>query len=326
MLLLAACGGRSAPEGGRWIAWAGFSGEPKIWIARADGSQRRVLVRDAFAPQVSPDGRWVAFEGCIKGTACLQGSGSLNLFVTAARGRGERRLLARGVFQASWAPGSDRLVGRREDALVSIAVDSGEVTLLRRGAFLGWSFAPAGGRLVYAHSSKPFRNICDDAIDLYTQRVAGGPVRRLTRHGRAASPVWGPGWIAFTRLERSCRSFNGELWLVRPDGRSAHRLARLPPPQPGYYGLVALDWRGGALLGGIATEWGDIALAVDPRTGARRRVAGDWYGDSLSHDGKKVLLFGGGAEAPYTIAWVPFRGGRARVIGHGDVGHESWNR
>jgi hypothetical protein len=89
---------------------------------------------------------------------------------------------------------------------------------------------------------------------------------------------------------------------------------------------MAVDWRAGALLGGIATESGDIAVAVNPRTGAYRRIGRRWYAMALSHDGKHVLLFRGGAEPPYAIGWVAFRGGREHVLAQGDVGHESWNR
>jgi hypothetical protein len=327
MLLLAACGGHRAAHVDRWVAWAKFRGDPEIWIARADGSERRLLVRKAFAPMVSPDGRWVAFAGCLRGAPCLQGSGALNLFVVAARG-GERRLLGRAVFPASWSPRSDRLVGRRGNALVSIALDSAELTELRRGAFEGWSFSPGGDRVVYARMRPPSPGSCDEASDLYTQPTAGGPRRRVTHDGRATNPVWGSDWIAFTHSDRTCAYGRRELWLVRPDGSGAHRLARPSNRRPltGYYGLMPIDWRGSSLLGGIATEWGDIALAVDPRTGAYHQIGHGWYATGLSHDGKAVLLYGGGAEAPWTIGWIPFRGGREHVIAHGDVGHESWNR
>src|SRR5437762_4654395 len=152
---------------------------------------------------------------------------------------GKPRLLAANAFESGWSPTSDRLVAVRAKTLLSIELGSGRIVELRRGAFLGWSFSPDGERLAYSSRPGPFGGDCLDRLDLYVQSAAGGSARRLTSDGRSGLPVWGPGWIAFTRLPRSCLSGFRQLWLVRPDGRSRHRLAWLRHAKPltGYYGL-----------------------------------------------------------------------------------------
>jgi hypothetical protein len=316
VLLLCACGGKQKTE--RWIAWSANLGEePNIWIARADGSGRRLFERRAYAPAVSPDGRWIAYVGCIEPNICLHGMGPFGLHVRRTDGRG-RRLLARGHVTATWSPRSDRLAVDRAHDLVSIDLASGRVTVIDRGGFLGFDFGP-DGRLVYARSEKLKPIFCGEGIDLYVHDRTS--TRRLTRNGHNALPVWGPDGIAFAHWRRQCPP-PMELWLMHADGTGAHRLARLRERA-----LVPVEWRDGALLADAPTEFSGTAVRVDPVTGARTEI-----GPSraiplgLSRDGRLVLFQTGGAEPPYTIGWVPLTGGRKHVVTRGDVGWASWNR
>jgi hypothetical protein len=307
-LVAAGCGGGTeVVRGGRWIAWANFGHErPTIWIARADGSARRVLVRGGVAPRVSPDGRWVAYTT----------GAARRVLIVPARG-GRSREIAGNLYPVTWSPTSRRLVGWRRGAIFALDLDGRERRLHGMSTRGGWSFSPDGRRIVFADGPR-----CHE--DVYVERVSGGTARRITHGGLATRAIWTARGILFARDIR-CDAYSTELWFVDPAGGKPHRLASLKRSIPGYYGIVPIDWRGTSLLAGIATEWGDIAVAVDSKTGGLRHVHGSWYASGLSRDGKRVLLFGGGGDGPYTIAWAPFSGGRVHVVAHGDVGYESWN-
>ncbi len=47
-----------SPDGSRLA----FAAEGAIWTMRADGSDRRLVIRDALAPSWSPNGRWIAYS------------------------------------------------------------------------------------------------------------------------------------------------------------------------------------------------------------------------------------------------------------------------
>src|SRR5204863_4767396 len=85
------------------IAYTKFlrGGREEVWIAAPDGAHQRLLARGG-SPQLSPDGRWVAFrKPCGRYGDCL--------FVVASGG-GKRRLLARNAFPGAWSSGGRRIL------------------------------------------------------------------------------------------------------------------------------------------------------------------------------------------------------------------------
>ena len=149
-------------------------------------------------------------------------------------------------------------------------------------------------------------------------------------------PVWGHHAIAFSRLLPYRGWGRDEIWLIDRNG-GGRRTVTGPVPKhllgQGFSGLRPISWSedGNELVAVRMNEFGGPPYAVDPRSGAIRRI-GDFglyaWPAGLSRDGRFVLVEEGGL--PETgdrlgIAIVPYRGGRARLIAT-SAGSPSWNR
>ena len=245
----------------------------EVWIARVDGTARRRLVRGVW-PAVSPDGRWIAFHRC--------GEFHCDLYLVPASG-GTARPLARRADSPQWAPTSDRIVASRsvtsrETALVSVDAEGSREVELVRGVFYGWSISPSGDEVVYARAgaSSPER-FTGAHIDLFVIGIEGGEPRRLTDDGRSGFPVWGPDTIAFARLLPYRGWGRHEIWRIEPDGEGRRPVTgRLPKRLlgSGITGLIPVAWSsdGRALVASWANEFGGPPYAVDPQTGAIRKI------------------------------------------------------
>ena len=312
-------------QGGRFLVYTRHlnSDAQALWIAHVDGSHRRLLVRQGLFGAVSPDGRWVAFNKCpARRERCELGNTPFALYVVSTS-VGEPRLLARSTTYPSWSPASDRIVGLRNNILVSVDLDGKLTRLDKSPAIAGWSFSPDGKWIVYAEA----RQHTKCGSDLFIVPASGGEERRLT-HGRDVFPVWGRRWIAFSRYPTSC-AYARRIWRIRPDAGGEQPVTAPPAPRyarDGYYGLDSIDWTPDetVLLGGLATEWGPEAIRVRIATGAFRRLSG--YALDLSGDGRFALVDSGGSEGPQEIASVRLSDGRRRVLAHGDVAFPTWNR
>jgi Tol biopolymer transport system component len=302
------------------------SGDIEVWVARIDGNGKRRLVAGG-APVISPDGRWVAFQGG-RGRRGFQ----RDLMLVAVSG-GRSRLLVRGADRPVWSPDSKRVaavrdLGDRGTALLSIAIETGKSATVARGAIRDVSFSPGSDEIAYARGAV-FGN-----VDVYVVDADGGGERRLTDDGESAYPVWGPRGIAFARIVPYRGWGAHEIWLMRVDGGGRRLLTKTPRALlgQGIVGLVPVAWSadGRALLAALANEFGGIPYAVDPRTGSVRRIGNYSYHawpDGLSRDGRFVLV----SETSYgvpdrtRIEVVPYAGGPGRVIVRGAAG-ASWNR
>jgi Tol biopolymer transport system component len=330
VLLVAAvatsCGAeRAQPKGGRFLVYTRHlnTRSQAVWIAHVDGTQRRLLVPQGIFGVLSPDGRWVAYNRCLASQArCQTGNAPFALFLIDTSG-GKPRLLARSMSYPSWSPRSDRIVGLRKNALVSVDFHGNLRMLEESPAIAGWSFSPDGAWVVYAKA----RQHTKCASDLFIVRASGHEERRLTR-GRDIFPVWGHGWIAFSRYPKSC-AYARRIWQIRSDGSGSQPVTAPPPnrlTRNGYYGIDPIDWTpdGRVLLAGLSTEWGPEAIRVDVATGAIRKLSG--YAQNLSRDGRYALVDSGGTEGPQTIAAVALSNGQRHVLAYGDVAFPSWNR
>jgi WD40-like Beta Propeller Repeat len=314
---LTGCGSKGQPHPGRYLAYSKgvVAGRPTIWLAHADGTRAHPLAADGVNPAVSPDGRWVAFNGCI-------GAPDLCLRLVSTAGEQPRLLARHSAPGLRWSPQSDRIVATRGDALAAFTLD-GRVTVLVAKLAGDWSISPSGERVVY---TRPRRHtIC--GTELVTVGIDGRHGRVIAQ-GRDHDPVWGANGIAFSRYPPNCSS-GRRIWRISPDGLGARPIT---PPVPKrllhleYDGFDPIAWGPrGVLLGGIASEDCLEATRFEIAAGRFYRLRG--CADALSHDGRFVLAEQGGSELPQTILAVPFVGrGPARLLARGDVCCPSWNR
>jgi Tol biopolymer transport system component len=277
-----------------------------VWIARVDGTRKRRLA-NGYAPSLSPDGRWVAFARERDGKYV---GGEADLWIV--RSNGERaRLLVRGVDRsATWSPDSTRIAvpqrldaDRRDYALLSVEVAGGEATTVARGDIFGWSFSPSSAEIAFGRAKWAGSRPGQTNVDVFVTPVRGGKERRVTRDGDSAWPVWGPRFIAVTRLVPNGHWSANEVWLVRPDGGRRRLLAKAPRRWlgQGFYGLRAALWSpdGRTLIAELANEFGGPPYAVDVRTGGGRLVGafsfrGQPHG--ISRDGRTLLVSDSGVN------------------------------
>lgn len=355
---LAAVGcGASQPAGEpepvtRHLVYTRVTGETGIWIADADGSNARLLVRNGISPEISPDGTRVAYLG-----ECTEvDPGCEHAYVISISG-GKPRELTNRIGGLTWSPDSKRIVAARSlseedssEALLSIDVSSGEEVELARGFLWGWSFSPDGKEFVYAvaHGPDP-EAFGGQLIDLLVSGSEGGDKpRQITESGDSGYPVWGPKSIAFAKLISclppasqdaldGCRNNTWgrhEIWQIQPDGTGRRTITGRLPERflgQGYIGLIPIDWSddGRALLAGWLNEWGTVAVAVDPDTGKAQSLDSGSETVALSKDGRFALVQSGCcSETPLDeqkVFILPYDGGKGRLVARGAVS-PSWNR
>ncbi len=87
---------------GEWCSGCGNAARFEVWVMNADGSEARLLARDASQePSWSPDGRKIAFKGR------QIGEGQSDIYVMNADGTGQRNLTrgaGRRESQPVWSP------------------------------------------------------------------------------------------------------------------------------------------------------------------------------------------------------------------------------
>ncbi len=328
--LVAGCGGgRASSERHLVFVRATAPENAVVWTADADGGHARRLTR-GLSGVVSPDGRTVAI-GRTDG-----------IHLVSSDGRRDRHLTSAVLNPQAWSPDGKRLVAGVAKLAV-VDVDSGHVRLIARGGLYGFGFSPDGRRLVYARAARePLERICGARSDLYVADIGAGSPTRLTHDGRSAFPVWGTERIAFMRMPRRLRvedCFAPGIWTVRPDGSDLRAIVAHAPrrlSRAGYYGLQPVAWlKGGDLLVGARTEWGNEAAVLDTRTRrlrrlllhsgkAPRRSAQAFYVDEASRDGR--LALGAGGNEKVTISIIRLSDGRPTFTLRGYVCCPDWNR
>jgi WD40-like Beta Propeller Repeat len=329
-LVLAGCGSSKQPPALRAIAYTKFlrGVKQEVWIARPDGSHKRRLAAGRL-PALSPDGRWVAFEG-----ACDPTRGCGDLFVVPSSG-GKPRRLQDGVAQIDWSPDSRRML-----AYHPVSENGGRLLVLDRehrrriviasGGLNGWSFSPDGTRVAYSKERRA-------KDDVYVVGADGGQAHRITHDGSSAFPAWTRNGIVFSRLMSGPGLPNNgwgahELWRMDADGSNRRSLSGPLPARilgQGISGLEPVAWSNRSLLAGLINEFGSPPYAVDPRTKSVRQIGRFGFrgvADGLSRDGRQVLVETGNVELDRTqhVEVVPFAGGRGHVIAR-FAGEASWN-
>jgi hypothetical protein len=238
--------------------------------------------------------------------------------IAGADGSNSRRLVAGRV--PVLAPDGSRVVFQG-----NCDVATGKTVELDRGSFFGWSFSPSGDRVAYARGSTS--SVLEANAAVFVVRSGGGQRRRL---GGGVFPVWGPSAIAFVRVKRAGGRPAYELWRMDDEGRSARRLRRPFVRLP--LGLVPVEWsaNGRRLLAAHETEFSFAPYAVDPASGAARKLGS--YGNQraatfgLSRDGSSVLVqVGSDDPAQQQVEQIAYATGRRRVLVR-PAAEPSWNR
>lgn len=326
LLVLTGCG--SSHQALKRIAYAKFlhGGGEEVWVAAPDGSDKRRLARGG-SPQLSPDGRWVAFRRpCGHSGDCL--------FLISSAG-GKARLLARDAFPSFWSSDGRRILAYRAvteevGRLVVIAEDTGKTVTVASGNLVGWSFSPDGKEVAYALQRGAH-------ADVYVVPARGGNSRRITHDGRSNSPVWTARGILVSRAITGRRvPSNGwganEIWLVDPHNGTLRSLSGPLPARilgSGISGLRPIAWADGSLLAGLINEFGSPPFAVDPHSRAVRQIGNfgfAGFAEGLSHDGRRMLVEAADMQRDRNqrVIVMPFAGGPQRVIAR-FAGEASWN-
>jgi TolB protein len=300
-----ASGGAWSPDGRHVAFMAGLGADlqpyattRELWIASADGAERRTLVTELVEEseqdshlEWSPDGTKLVYLDLPPTRFATRE----NVWVVNADGSGRRQLTSTAVGEQDprWSPNGRRIAYFQHTARTAADVwvmdaDGRQRRPLTRSRAdeRSPSWSPDGRRIAYT------RFVERSGFAVYVVGSAGGPARRLAR-GR--DPLWSPDGklIAFHR--------GSAVYVVRPDG---HGVRALGP------GLEAAWSRDGSQLAVLrerrVVEAGRSRLVRDlvvvrPDGGARRRV---FTGPDGTHD----LSWSADGRLLVTAADLPHRG------------------
>jgi Tol biopolymer transport system component/tetratricopeptide (TPR) repeat protein len=271
--------------------WNVETGQYDTYVAKVDGSERRLVVEGMHQPAFSPDGRWLAVNG--------ERHERLNLFIVQPDGRGLREitehvedglpcwssaLLQESAGEQRLAFSSTRhgdkqsrvyildrvpLEGKKVQAR---ALNSGPDDV--RGEYPAWA---AGAGQAYIVYSGCYYDGVSAQCGLMLMSAEPGPqtLRPLTAHPEDTAPAAHGIQIAFM----SNRDGNWEIYLVNSDGSELKRLTHSPSND----GLPT--WSpDGETLAFVSDEGGTWAVWTISLNGSDRRKLFDIGGSGLISD------------------------------------------
>ena len=222
----------SARTGGAIVYWTD-SPIPSLRIMRADGTHvRRIPARqNAKRPSLSPDGRWVAFDGTPKGKPPLS---DFDLELVRLDGTGLHTVIGTPKWEpdAQWSPDGRRLSFSRlprndweRSVVCTVNVDGSGLKLLGPGHNARWS--PDGKELVLSATSGANEG------DLFVVNADGTDRRLLLSNDHHKAPAgWSPDGrhILYTQWQGAGGGVftNGDVYVVDADGSNPRRLTSNP--------------------------------------------------------------------------------------------------
>lgn len=221
----AAAPSEPAARSGLIVYWSD-SPHPSIWSIRPDGTHRRRILRtrlNAKRPRLSPDRRWIAFDGAAPGKPPLS---DFDVQVIRPKGTGRRTLTnsEQWDIDAQWSPDGtavifDRLPPHPMDetgsVIWSIRADGTGLFRFGPGASARWS--PDGRQLVYEATG-------DDRGDLFVADLDGGRRRRLLATPELERPAAWSRDGATILFNRSGASGGSTMFRIGVDGTGLRRL------------------------------------------------------------------------------------------------------
>jgi Tol biopolymer transport system component len=286
-------------------------GKATIWLADADGSHRRRLLR-AATPVLSPNGAMVAVTK-------FDRAGGLGLF-TACGGRvGQFFSSHDTVTGITWSPDSSIVAAvvaadperaPFSEKLELVQVATGQVTTVATGFLGGWggpTFSPTSpDQLAYANVPKVGRNPNIWSVTLGQRSV------QLTRRGTNQYPVWGPQGLMYQHslpdgkpyldlftAGHSSTVMKLEAWPVAVSSDGKHLAAE--SAACGVVWPVSVDLSTRRVVHQFPTSFAPYGISPD--------------GGSMLIAGSKPKADCGGPRS--VIEMVPFSGGKPKFVADG---------
>jgi TolB protein len=209
------------------MAPTGANGDEAIWIARADGTERRQVFTSPgtviLRPAPSPDGSRIAFQ------AYDEQVQSSRIWIVNANGTNAHAVTTDphdGIFvhtSPSWSPDGSRLalaLGTPGNLRVAtMSAEGGPITVVTQpasGSDTEPFWSPDGTQLVIVHTTTPAQN------DLEVVTLATGQ-RRTLYAGNGRHPAWSPSGDLIAFSARLGQDPN-ELFVVPAGGGAAQRV------------------------------------------------------------------------------------------------------
>ena len=225
---------RWSPSGARIAAWAVVGGQRDLITVAADGSDRVAVTNDAaldWAPEWTPDGRWIYFSSDRGGS---MGLWRIGMDERTGRPSGPPEAVSAGVEAAMALPSfsADGRVLLFRSQLQSVnpaaipfdpaaeRAGTPRVLTTRTGILVPGSISPDGQWMV-------LNNLGERQEDLFVIRTDGRDLRRLTDDlARDRGPRWTPDGTAIVFYSNRGGSY--AAWSIRPDGSGMTKLVEDP--------------------------------------------------------------------------------------------------
>jgi len=222
--------GASAPGGGTILFWTD-SPIPSLRAMRPDGTHvHRIYIsnRNAKRPSLSPDGKWVAFDGTPKGKPPLS---DFDIQIVRLDGKERRTVFATTEWEldAKWSPDGERLsfsqmppgADWRHSVVCTVRLDGGGLRRLGPGRDARWS--PVGTTLVVSAPGDAGEG------DLVLVGTDGSGRSVVLANRRLKSPAaWSPDGkhILFTQWHSAGAGnyVDGDVYVMDADGNDVRRL------------------------------------------------------------------------------------------------------
>ena len=285
---------------------------PGVWVADDDGTNPH-KVGNGFSPQISDDGRWIAWV--------KPGTPNQLMLRLADRSR-KARVVGRSSFVGEYrfSPDSKSIGLVLSRRLFVYDIRQREEARVASGVIRGFSFSPDSASIVFGTAG---RNDAGDApSDLYSVTLESSTRFRITRDRKSLNPLWGPTGIVhdrFSARDGDAPTYN--LFEIQPDGGSLRRITRLRVP-PLMSGLIPLELSGDGkrMLAEFIGQDASLAFRVNPTTGKTKALDDDFenglVGFDLTADGRTVLGHTGGPDptARHNVVTVPYGGGEPEIL------------